>query len=359
MQTRRPHRLTLLGLALGLLLISACTVQLVQPEHAQSTNGTIPGSEIASDNGASTSRYVNLPAPEISDDMPYETQYVEVLGAQMAYVAAGEGDPILFLHGNPTSKYLWRNIMPWLEGQARVIAPDLIGMGESDKPEIDYTFAGHSRYLDGFINALELSNITLVVHDWGSGLGLDYARRHPDNIKGVAMMEAIVAPAMPTSYEAMAPQQAEFFQALRTPDVGEAMILDQNLFVEQFLPGGVVRGLTEAEMNVYRAPYQERDARLPTLIWPREVPINGEPADVVERVNAYNEWLLSSTVPKLHFYVEPGTLNPPAIVPFLQQNMANYLPIYLGPGLHFIQEDYPELIGRNLSNWYSTLGLQQ
>ncbi|MEZ4728473.1 MAG: haloalkane dehalogenase [Caldilineaceae bacterium] len=300
---------------------------------------------------AAAARFVNLSPPETSATLPYTTQLVTVMGAAMAYVEAGAGDPILFLHGNPTSKYLWRNIMPWLEEQGRVIAPDLIGMGESDKPAIDYTFAEHSEYVDGFIEALDLTNITLVVHDWGSGLGLDYARRHPDNSKAIAMMEALIAPAMPITFDAMAPEQAEFFRALRTPEVGEQLILEQNFFVEQTLPDGVVRELTDAEMATYRAPYLESEDRLPTLVWPREVPINGEPADVVERVNAYNEWLLTSPVPKLHLYVAPGTLNPPAVIPFLQENMTNYEAIYVGQGLHFIQEDHPAIIGRNLANW--------
>ncbi|MBV7327255.1 haloalkane dehalogenase [Chloroflexi bacterium TSY] len=322
------------------LLISGCTIQLVQPSAA------------AEGSSATEGGLFNVPRVEISAEIPYETQFVEVNGSQMAYVEAGEGDPILFLHGNPTSKYLWRNIMPWLENQGRVIAPDLIGMGESDKPDIGYTFAEHSEYIDGFIEALALENITLVIHDWGSGLGFDYAQRNPENVQGIAFMEAVVAPAMPTTFEAMPPDLAEFFQTMRTEGIGEELILNQNMFVEQMLPGAVARGLTDAEMEHYRAPYPDPASRTPTLVWPRQVPIDGEPADVVERVDTYNAWLMTSDLPKLHVYVSPGALNPPELVAFLQQNLSNYETVYVGQGIHFIQEDHPEAIGRAISDWY-------
>lgn len=224
--------------------------------------------------------------------------------------------------------------MPWLENQGRVIVPDLIGMGESDKPDIGYTFAEeHSEYIDGFIEALELENITLVIHDWGSGLGFDYAHRNQENVQGIAFMEAMIAPAMPTSFEVMPPNLAEFFQTMRIEDIGEELILNKTcLFVEQMLPGAVARGLTDAEMEHYRAPYPDPASRMPTLVWPRQVPIDGEPADVVEGGNAYNAWLMTSDLPKLHVYVSPGALNPPELVAFLQQNLSNYETVYVGPG---------------------------
>lgn len=335
---RRYNVAIMLALS-AMLVISGCTIQ-VDP------------SALEGDTSAASNDLVNVPPIEISAETSYETQFIEVNGSQMAYVEAGQGDPMLFLHGNPTSKYLWRNIMPWLEKQGQVIAPDLIGMGESDKPDIGYTFAEHSEYLDGFIAAKGLENITLVIHDWGSGLGFDYAHRNPDNVKGIAFMEAVVAPAMPATFETMAPPIAEFFKAMRTEGVGEEMVLNQNLFIEQVLPGNVARGLTEAEMEVYRAPYPDPASRKPVLVWPRQVPIDGEPADVVERVNAYNEWLMTSDLPKLHIYVSPGALNPPEAVAFLQQVMPNYEAVYVGQGIHFIQEDHPEAIGRNISDWY-------
>ena len=295
----------------------------------------------------------NNHSSEISAEMPYETQFVAVNGSQMAYVEAGEGDPILFLHGNPTSKYLWRNIMPWLEDQGRVIAPDLIGMGESDKPDIGYTFAEHSEYVDGFIKALKLENITLVIHDWGSGLGFDYANRNRENVKAIAFMESVIVPAYPLSLEAASPEITQFLQTMRTEGVGEEFVLNKNLFVEQILPGNVARGLTDAEMAVYRAPYPDAQSRIPLLVWPRQIPVDGEPADVTQRVNAYNSWFLTSELPKLHIYVSPGVLNPLQVVEFLQQqSVPNYEAVYVGQGAHFIQEDHPDVIGRNIADWY-------
>ena len=290
---------------------------------------------------------------EISAETPYQTQFVEVNGSRMAYVEASQGDPILFLHGNPTSKYLWRNIMPWLEDQGRVIALDLIGMGESDKPEIGYTFAEHSEYVAGFIDALELENITLVIHDWGSGLGFDYANRNRGNVKAIAFMEATITPSFPFSSDALTPEQAQFFQMTRSEGMGEVLILNGNMFVEQFLPGNVLRDLTDAEMAVYRAPYPDASSRKPLLVWPRQIPLDGEPADVAARVDAYNSWFLTSQLPKLHIYVSPGVINTPEAVAFLQQqSVPNYEAVYVGQGSHFIQEDHPEAIGRNISDWY-------
>ncbi len=333
-----------LMLSIG-LLISTFTLQLGQNVLAQDTS-------------AQENSLFSVPPFEISAEMPYETQFVTVNGSQMAYVEAGQGDPILFLHGNPTSKYLWRNIMPWLEDQGWVIAPDLIGMGESDKPEISYTFAEHSEYLDGFIEALELENITLVIHDWGSGLGFDYAYRNQENVKAIAFMEAVITPAMPASLETASPEMAEFLQTMRTEGVGEELVLNQNMFVEQLLPGNIIRGLTDAEMAVYRAPYPDAKSRIPTLVWPRQIPVDGEPADVTERVNAYNAWFLTSELPKLHIYVSPGAINPPEVVAFLQQqSVPNYEAVYVGRGAHFIQEDHPETIGRNIANWYSRINI--
>ncbi|MCH8080663.1 MAG: haloalkane dehalogenase [Proteobacteria bacterium] len=292
-------------------------------------------------------------APEISADFPFKSHFVNVLGSQMHYVEEGEGDPILFIHGNPTSSYLWRNIIPFVSPHGRAIAIDLIGMGKSDKPDIDYIYADHIQYVEGFIEVLDLKNITLVIHDWGSALGFDYASRHPDNIKGIVFMESIVPPAFPASYEKMPPFFANFFQTLRDPEKGPEMVINQNTFVEDILPNMVTsRDLTEVEMNAYRAPYLEPESRKPLLVWPNQVPIDGEPADVVDVVNAYNEWLFSTDIPKLHIYASPGALNPPELVDFLKQHLKNYETAYIGLGTHFIQEDQPEAIGRAISDWY-------
>src|SRR5713226_9229742 len=222
---------------------------------------------------------------EISAAFPYESKFVEVLGSKMHYVEEGSGDPVLFLHGNPTSSYLWRNVIPHVSSLGRCIVLDLIGMGKSDKPAIEYRFVDHARYVDGFIEALGLRNITLVIHDWGSALGFHYARRNEGNVKGIAFMEAIVRPLTWGEW----PEQAKgMFQAFRTPGTGEQMIMDNNMFVEATLPGAMLRKLSDEEMNHYREPYPDRESRLPLWRWPNEIPIDGEPADVHDIVQAYS-----------------------------------------------------------------------
>ncbi|MFQ5796172.1 MAG: haloalkane dehalogenase [Candidatus Bipolaricaulia bacterium] len=219
---------------------------------------------------------------EISADFPYKSNYVEVLGSKMHYVDEGEGDPILFLHGQPTSSYLWRNIVPHLTSLGRCIALDLIGFGKSDKPDIEYRFFDHVKYVEGFIETMGLKNITLVIHDWGSALGFYYAMRHEDNVKGIAFMEAILMPI--ASWEDFPKDFQEIFRAFRTPDVGWDMLVNQNMFVEQLVPGAAMRKLTEEEMNHYREPFKDPSSRKPVWRWPNELPIEGEPADVVEAV---------------------------------------------------------------------------
>ena len=210
--------------------------------------------------------------------------------------------------------------------------------------------------MDGFIKAKGLENITLVIHDWGSGLGFDYAARNPDNVKAIAFMESAITPAFPLSLEAIAPDQSQFLMAMRTEGVGEELILNNNMFVEQFLPSDVRRGLTEEEMAVYRAPYPDPESRKPILVWPRQIPIDGDPADVAQRVEAYNAWFLASDLPKLHLYAEPGALNPPAVVESLEaQSLAGYESVFVGEGGHFIQEDHPHEIGENIAAWYERI----
>lgn len=337
-----PKGIIVLTLIIALsMLVSACVAPSAPPDIADD----MPVEQVEESSADM--------AGEISAEMPYETQFVEVLGSQMAYVETGEGEPILFLHGNPTSKYLWRNVMPHLEGQGHLIAPDLIGMGESDKPDIGYTFDEHSQYLSGFIETMGLENVTLVIHDWGSALGFDYAARNPDNVKAIAFMEAVVAPVWPAaSFDAFPQDTADFFKALRTEGVGEEMVLENNAMVLQVIPGLVVREMTEADMEQYVAPYPDPASRKPTLVWPRQIPIGGEPADVEERVNAYNAWLMTSELPKLHVYADPGEINPIAAVEFLAERVPNYESAFVGEGLHFIQEDQPDAIGQAISEWY-------
>ncbi|NRB17260.1 MAG: haloalkane dehalogenase [Rhodobacteraceae bacterium] len=289
----------------------------------------------------------------ISSDFPFAKKTIKIDGSDMAYVDEGQGQPVLFLHGNPTSSYLWRNIIPYVAEGYRAIAPDLIGMGDSDKPDIGYTFEEHAKYLDGFIAALDLKDIILVIHDWGSALGMRYARLNADNVTAMAFMEAIVPPGLPApSYEAMGPQAGESFKALRTPGVGEDMVLKGNFFVEKVLGGmGVLRPLSNAEMAVYRAPYATEESRLPTLQWPREIPIAGEPKATTDAVTQNGAWLMASDIPKLLFYAEPGALMPKPVVEYLSANVKNLETRFIGPGTHFLQEDHPHLIGQGLADW--------
>lgn len=289
----------------------------------------------------------------ISSDFPFEKKRIALNGSEIAYVDEGDGQPILFLHGNPTSSYLWRNVIPHVSQNYRVIAPDLIGMGDSGKPDIDYTLRDHETYIDQFIEQLDLRNIILVVHDWGSVLGMRYARLNPARVSALAFMEAIIPPAMPApSYEAMGPQVGEMFKNLRTPGVGEEMVLENNFFVEEILPKfGVLRPLSEAEMNAYRKPFQTPESRKPTLQWPREIPIGGSPSYSVSQVVENGKWLLQSEIPKLLFYVEPGAILPKPAIEFLIKNTKNLEARFLGAGLHFVQEDHPHLIGQGLADW--------
>lgn len=282
----------------------------------------------------------------ISADFPYQPHFVEVLGSRMHYVDEGQGDPILFLHGNPTSSYLWRNIIPYAAEHGRAIAVDLIGMGKSDKPDIEYSFFDHVRYIEAFVEALDLKNITLVIHDWGSGIGFQYASQHEDNVKAIAFMEAIYR-----ERDSMGP----LFDQFRTPEVGWQLLVDQNIFIEQVLPGSVVRGLTEAEMMAYRAPFLEPASRKPIWKWPNELPLSGHPAEVVTAINAYQAWLVQSSLPKLLFTAQPGVLITPPDADWLRQNLKNLRVVDIGPGRHYIQEDNPHKIGEELARWYQSL----
>ena len=277
---------------------------------------------------------------------PHPRRRVTVLDTELAYVDTGAGDPIVFLHGNPTSSYLWRNVIPYVAGLGRCLAPDLVGMGDSgEAPDGSYRFADHARYLDAWFETLALTeNVVLVVHDWGSALGFHWARRHPERVRGVAYMEAIVRPVTWAEW----PEAArKVFQAMRSP-AGEAMVLEKNVFVERILPASVLRGLTPEEMERYRAPYRDPgEARRPTLTWPRQIPIDGEPADVVAVVEAYAAWLATSPLPKLFVNADPGTI---LIGPQREfcRTWPNQEEVSVR-GSHFVQEDSPDDIGRALA----------
>jgi haloalkane dehalogenase len=283
---------------------------------------------------------------------PYERRRVAVIDSEMAYVDTGAGDPVVFLHGNPTSSYLWRNVIPQVEGLARCLAPDLLGMGESGKsPSGSYRFVDHARYLDAWFEALGLTaNVTLVGHDWGSALAFYWAHRHPDRVKGIAYMEAVVRP---VTWEDWPEAARGIFQAMRSP-AGEEIILQKNVFVERILPASVLRSLTDEEMAAYRRPYREPgESRRPTLTWPREIPVDGEPADVVEIVGRYAEWLGASDVPKLFINADPGT-----ILTGRQREFCRAWPNQREvtvKGFHFIQEDSPAEIGQAIAEWYASL----
>ncbi len=295
-------------------------------------------------------------APAISAEFPYESHYVEVLGSKMHYVDEGEGDPILLLHGQPTSSYLWRNVIPHLADRARVIAPDNIGFGKSDRPDIDYNYANHVSYIEGFIEALGLENVTVVGHDWGSAFALDYAARHTDNVKGVAFFEAIVAPVFPAAgYDDLPPMLEEFFTTLRSAK-GTELMVDQNYFVERALPDMVMRDMTKAEMDAYREPFQTRDARRRVIVpWPNQIPIGNRPPHTTRVIDNYNQWLMTTDKPKLMLYARPGALNGPAAAEWMVAHTKNIETVYVGEGLHYLQEDQPEAIGRAIADWYRRL----
>ena len=280
---------------------------------------------------------------------------VRVLDSTMYYEDKGDGNPVVLLHGNPTSSYLWRNVIPELTGQARCLAPDLIGMGRSGKPDIAYRFADHARYLDAWFDALDVDGVTLVGHDWGGALGFDWASRHPGRVTGIAFMETIVRPLTWGDWPVWA---RDMFQAFRRPGEGEELILDRNLFVEQVLPNAMLRTLSEEELDTYRAPFTERASRLPTLAWPREIPVDGAPADVTRRVQAYDAWLESSTgVPKLLLTFDPGAIMTPPTIKWCQDHIAALEVEHIGPGLHFVQEDNGPAIGAAIAAWQQRQGL--
>jgi len=289
----------------------------------------------------------------ISPDFEYTMHHVTVHGARMAYVDEGEGPPILFLHGNPTSSYLWRNVIPHVRGLGRCIAPDLIGMGRSDKPDLAYDFADHARYVEGFIRALGLTNLVLVLHDWGSALGFDWAMRNQRAVRGLAFMEAFLAPV--PSWDAYPAAVREIFRAMRTPGLGEQLVLEENVFLNQLLPGSVVRPLTDVEMAHYRAPFPTPAARKPVLAWPRQIPIAGEPPEMVAVVERYRDALCRSTLPKLLFTATPGALVSPALAAWCAANLPNLTTVPLGAGIHYLQEDHPHEIGRRLARWIAAL----
>ena len=284
-----------------------------------------------------------------------QKKFLEINGVPMAYVEEGDGNPIVFLHGNPTSSYIWRNVMPHLRGQGRLIAPDLVGMGDSGKladsgPD-RYSLAEHRDYLFALLEALDVtSNVTLILHDWGSALGFHWAETHADALKGIAHMEGIVHP---LTWNEFPNSARDAFKGFRSP-AGDDMILTQNMFVESVLPGAIMRKLTREEMEVYRRPFKEPgEDRRPTLSWPRQIPVEGEPVDVVQWVESYGKFMENSAVPKLFINAEPGALMRGSVRDYCR-TWSNQQEVTV-VGIHFIQEDSPDEIGQAVRGWLKSL----
>ncbi len=282
-------------------------------------------------------------------------QKISINNKNIAYAESGSGDPIIFLHGNPTSSYLWRNITPHLESQGRCICIDLIGMGDSDKldnpDENSYQFEEHYHYVNAAIESLTNGeNTTFVIHDWGSALGFNWCYHNPDSVKGIAYMEAIVKE---MTWEDWGDEAKGIFQGFRS-DAGESLVLEKNYFVERVLPGSIIRRLRDEEIEEYRRPFlNPGEDRRPTLSWPREIPIEGQPANVCKIVNQYAEWMQTNDIPKLFINAEPGAITTGRIRDFCR-SWKNQTEVTV-KGIHFIQEDSPDDIGKAISTWYKNI----
>ena len=299
---------------------------------------------------------LNLKENEMTEISVREPQKknVNVLGKKMTYVDRGEGDPIIFQHGNPASSYLWRNIIPYLENQGRCIAIDLIGMGDSDKLTDNgnntYSYHIQKQYFDKCLKELEIrENITFVIHDWGSALGFNWAYEHQESVKGICYMEAIVKK---ISWEDWPKDAKSIFQGFRS-DAGEDLILKKNLFIEGVLPNAIIRNLTETEMDIYRKPFLKEIDRRPTLDWPRQIPINNEPEEVCKIVDDYSSWMSINEIPKLFINADPGSILTGKQREFCRK-WKNQQELTV-KGNHFIQEDSPNEIGEAISKWYRNL----
>lgn len=301
---------------------------------------------------------------EVRADFPYESKFVEVNGAKMHFVdTGGKEKPLLLIHGQPTWSYLWRNVIPELQDNHRVIAVDLIGFGKSDKPNINYTIEEHAVYLAGFIEALALKNLTLVVHDWGGFLGFDYAAKHPERINALAFMETVI-PDKPLANKKpeVAPENlkgfAKILALLSTQGVGEKMIYEDNMFIEQVLPSAMIHTLSEDEMNAYREPFSLGKNRLPMLQFPREVGILGDASDyVISSRDNFTQYLTTTEIPTLLLTFSPGALVNQEKIDWVKNNMKNVSVKHIGKGIHFVQEDHPQAIGLSIAQWLKSENL--
>lgn len=304
------------------------------------------------------------PEANVSSEFPFTLNRVKVFESEMAYVDTGkplnsehatEGT-VVFLHGNPTSSYLYRNIIPHVSPKFRCVAPDLIGMGASDKPRIEYRFVDHARYLSKFFDAVIPSGkIILVIQDWGSALGFDWAYQHQNRVAGLAFMEFIRP--FPTWDSMIMGKMQETFRSFRDEVQGRRMIIEENLFIEAMMPRGLVRQLTPAEHDYYRKPYLDPASREPIFSWPNEIPIEGNPPDVNERVERYHDWLIKNELPKIFFWATPGRIVSEEKAKWYLENLKNTTGVYVGQGMHFLQEDHPNLIGTEIAKWLVSLEL--
>lgn len=301
---------------------------------------------------------------QIKSDFPFKSKFVKVYGSKMHYIDENRQNDanqttFVLLHGNPSSNYLWRNIIPELIGLGRVVAPDLIGFGKSDKPQIDYKVLTHAKYIEEFINVLKLDNIVFVLHDWGTALGLDYARKNENRVKGIAFMEGVVKP---KTWDFGKARTRLIFRLFRTPIIGKWMIIKKNFFVEKILLHmGTKRALSNEEKEYYAAPFLLENSRQPVYVFPNEIPINKKPREVYEMVKSNHEWLSKSMIPKLLLWVKPGVLIKPWHVIQMQERYPNLHTVYLGPSSkgflkesHYVQEDFPFEIAESISKWYQT-----
>ncbi|MDK2596826.1 haloalkane dehalogenase [Pseudoalteromonas obscura] len=298
---------------------------------------------------------VKLPLPVIAETHDIEQHSIAVKGSKMAYLEQGEGKAVVFVHGNPTSSYSWRNVMPYISDTHRAIAVDLIGMGDSGKPDIEYTFKQQYQYFNRFINRLNLDEVILVGHDWGAAIAWLYAKKNPDKVDGLAFMEGVLPPQFPAeSYEDLG-SVADFFRTLRDPVVGPMLIIEQNMWIEQALPASVNRTLGEQAMEAYRAPYLVPESRKPLLAWPNQLPIAREPAQTDCLMRGIKRYMGKTDMPILYIYGSPSVDNSPQVLKWYVENIDELETAYVGQGLHYLPEDQPDAIGRALEDWLRRL----
>ena len=292
-----------------------------------------------------------------SCEFPYEYKYLEVDGVTLAYTDQGEGDPIVFIHGAPEQSYIWRNLMPYMMPYGRVITFDHIGHGLSDKPDVKYEFPDYVKFTEGFFEALNLDRMTFIIHDWGSVIGLDYAARNPEKVRGIAMMEALCAPWYPIKDANEAVKRkgkagAFHHYVLYKGEAAEDLAINQNMFIEQVMQLHTYRKMTQREMETYRDPFRKPEWRRPLYMWAREVGIEGDVPHTDEAMERYNKWLTEKTIPTMEVYGFPGEVSEEYDVRWRVEHIKNHETAFIGPALHFVQEDQPEHVGRAIADWY-------